>query len=608
LKQEFWSVLYDSTADPGRLRQELQRLNQPYFAEILAQRGLLTQQEIAQVSALLDEVRQQVVAEVAEQYHLEAAQVLQTRVYTFLQRSSRDDLLSGEADDLFWQILDDPYAEAEDLRDRYAVFAEGAFLDALQARGDLSYEDAEQVAQRLERVMAADLADAEGLQTAAQTRISNQWQALQEYLRATNQAELNPDGIKADLQTLLAEPDAGLYRLRQRLAQFDRDTLVQLLSQRHDLSEAQVQQILNQVEATWYQTIHAPAALTAQAKTKLDEATQAIERYLLKTGKPELNPEGIKRDLDLLLHNPKLGVQAVGDRLSQMDRDTLVKLLSQRQDLSEAEVNRIIDDIQTTIRELLRLPKRLARRVQAQVMSFESALEDYLRSTDKAALNPDGIKRDLKLLLEDPRLGADRLQARLARIDRDTVVALLAQRPDMSREEAEATVDRVLEVRRQFLAQLRQVQDQVQSVINGILDRIRQYLDSLNRPELDYYGIKRDLQRLMADPKAGFEALRQRLDQVDRGTLVAILSSHDAISEADAQRILDQVDEVRTTALSKAEQLEQEVEKRLAELRYQVQQQVEDTRKTAATAAWWIFGTATLSAISAAVAGSLATL
>ena len=48
--------------------------------------------------------------------------------------------------------------------------------------------------------------------------------------------------------------------------------------------------------------------------------------------------------------------------------------------------------------------------------------------------------------------GADRLQTRLGKVDRDTVVALLAQRQDMTREEAEATVDRVLEVRNQIVA------------------------------------------------------------------------------------------------------------------------------------------------------------
>jgi nucleoid DNA-binding protein len=239
-------------------------------------------------------------------------------------------------------------------------------------------------------------------------------------------------------------------------------------------------------------------------------------------------------------------------------------------------------------------------------MSFEGALEDYLRNTDKEALNPEGIKRDLQLLLNDPRLGADRLQTRLAKVDRDTVVALLAQRQDMTREEAEATVDRVLEVRNQIVAQIRNVQEQVKTIIRSILARIRTYLNSLGRPELNYYGIKRDLQTLMDDPQAGLEALRMRLNQVDRGTLIAIMSSHDAISEADANRLVSQVEEVRDSALHKAEQLEHAVEQRMAEIKHQAEKQVEDTRKTAEAAAWWIFGTAFVSALCAAAAGSLA--
>ncbi|HZG39055.1 MAG TPA: MFS transporter [Nodosilinea sp.] len=606
MKQDFWAVLYDPTADPGQLREALRPLNRAYFAELLAQRGLLTQQEIAQVSAQLDAVRQQALAEISEQYRLEAAKSLQTRVYTFLQHADRQELLAGD-NNTFEQIIEDPYADPDELRERYTAFSYTAFHDALMARGDFSDPEIDQVAHRLERAMNTVHADAVGLQSAASARIDNQWQKLQDYLRSTGKSELNPEGIKADIQTLLNEPDAGLHLVRQRLAQFDRDTLVQLLSQRNDLDEAQVQKTIDQVESTWYQTVHAPAALTAQAKAKYNEATSAIENYLLQTGKPELNPDGIKRDLELLVNDPKLGFQAVRGRLSEMDRDTLVKLLSQRGDMTEAEVNQTIDNIQGSVTDVLKLPQRMARRAKNQVISFETALEDYLRNTDKDALNPDDIKRDLRLLLQDPRLGADRLQTRLSSIDRDTMVALLAQRPDMTQAEAEAAVDRVLEIRHQIMAQIRQVQDRVQGMIDGIMARIRQYLDSLDRPELDYYGIKRDLQQLMADPKAGFDALRDRLSQVDSDTLVAILSSHDAISQADAQRLINQVEEVRTSALSKAEQLEHEVEKRLAEMRYQVEKQVEDTRKTAATAAWWIFGTATVSAISAAIGGYLAT-
>ncbi len=606
LQQEFWEVIYDPFADPGLMRQELLQINRSHFAETLASRGLLTQTEISRVADLLEDVRRCVLAEVSERYRIESAKDLQVKIYTFLQETPRDELSSDMGDEAFRSLLEDPYANSEDLRERFTPFGYEAFLQSLRTRNDISEEDAQRIASRLEGIMNNVRSDAEGLQSAAKARVDNQWQALQHYLQNTGKSELDPEGIKADVRAMLNEPDAGIHRVRQRLAQFDRDTLVQLLSQRHDLSEAEVQRVIDQVETAWYKSIHAPAALTAQAKARYDEATSAIERYLLETGKPELNPKGIRRDLELLMNHPRMGARAMQHRLSEVDRDTLVQLLSQREDLTEDEVNQIIDDVLATIRDLLRMPQRLARRTQERVMSFEGALEDYLRNTDKEALNPEGIKRDLQLLLNDPRLGADRLQTRLAKVDRDTVVALLAQRQDMTREEAEATVDRVLEVRNQIVAQIRNVQEQVKTIIRSILARIRTYLNSLGRPELNYYGIKRDLQTLMDDPQAGLEALRMRLNQVDRGTLIAIMSSHDAISEADANRLVSQVEEVRDSALHKAEQLEHAVEQRMAEIKHQAEKQVEDTRKTAEAAAWWIFGTAFVSALCAAAAGSLA--
>lgn len=608
LQKEFWDVIYDPFADPGFMRQELMNLDRAYFADLLASRGLLTQGEISRTASLLEAVRCRALGEVSERYRIEAAKNLQVKVYTFLNQTPRDELLSDMGNDAFRSLLEDPYADAEDLRDRFSPFGYEAFAQALNSRNDLSTEEVQQLASRFEGIMNNVRADAEGAQSAAKARVDNQWQSLQHYLQNTNRAELNPEGIKADVKAMLNEPDVGMHRVRQRLAQFDRDTLVQLLSQRQDLSETEVNRTIDQVESAWYKSINAPAALTGRAKAKYDEATSAIEQYLLETGKPELNPEGIRRDLELLVNQPQAGLQAMRQRLAEVDRDTLVQLLSQREDLTEEEVNRIIDDILASIRDILRMPQRLARRAQAQVISFEEALEDYLRNTNKEALNPTGIKRDLKLLLDDPRLGADRLQTRLSMIDRDTVVALLAQRPDMSREEAEAAVDRVLEVRNQIVAQIRNVQERIKSVVRSILARVRTYLNSLGRPELNYYGIRNDLQQLMDDPQAGLEALRVRLNQVDRGTLVALMSSHDAVSEADANRVIDQVEDVRDTALRKAEQLESAVENRLVELKHQAQQQVEDTRKTAAAAAWWLFGTATISGICAAVAGGLAVL
>lgn len=608
LEAEFAQVLYDREADGRLLAKAIQRLNLSYFTQVLKSSGLLTQTEIKDTALRLETIRQQVLTEVTEQHRVEAMKGLVSKVDTFLRYTPRNELLSetGMGADAFRALLEDDSVDASVLEERFTQFGYEYFFSHLRHRSDLNDTDAGEIAGRLEQVMNKVLADSKGLQTSIEVRVNQQWEELQNYLRDTGKPELNPEGIKADIRKLFDSPEIGSQRLQQRLANFDRDTLIQLLGQRQDFSETEVQQVVQDVESAWYEALQTPSSLTAQAKANYDQANRAIANYLHNTGKPELNPDGIKRDLELLVNDPKAGVDAVRSRLASMDRDTLVQLLNQRDDLSEAEINQVIDDLQENIQSVLRLPRRLARRSQQQALSFKAALEDYLRSTDKAALNPDGIKRDLQLLLNDPRLGSERLQERLAQVDRDTLVTLISQRDDISREDVETTVDQVLSVRNQLMAQIQQIQTRLQSALDHILDQVRQYLDSLDRPELNYYGIKRDLSKLFDDPQAGFDALQERLAQVDRNTLVALMSSHESVSKADANRVVAQVEEARDSALRKAERLEHQVQGRISELKQQAQQQVDDTRKTAEAASWWLFGTATISAITAAIAGTIA--
>ena len=195
---------------------------------------------------------------------------------------------------------------------------------------------------------------------------------------------------------------------------------------------------------------------------------------------------------------------------------------------------------------------------------------------------------------------------RLSHFDRDTLVALLSQREDISEEEANRIADNIDSVRKQLVEQAQAIQHQMQSAMESVFGRIRKYLNSLDRPELNYEGIKRDFRKLFDDPEAGFEALRDRLSQFDRDTLVAVISSREDISEADANRIIDQIEGVRDSVLHRAERLQEEAEKRVKQLKHTAKEQMKETRKVAATAAWWLFGTALTSVGVAAFAGVIA--
>lgn len=602
IEQDFRQTLYDPKADARAIRQAIEDLDPAEFTAILKSRGVFTQQKISELTATLSRVRQQVLDEVRAAESAEMLQVMQNNVSAYLRSTPKSHLFSpGAAQDLS-ALLTDNQADPHELHTRLTQLKQYRFASIIEQRADLSEDEKIQLSQGIEMLLQTAIADTEGLQKGIQSRVETQWQKVQDYLRNTGKDELNPDGIKRDLQTLLSDPQAGVHDLKMRAGSFDRDTLVQLLSQRQNLSEDQVNGILNQVESSWKQATHAPAELAHKAKEQYDDTTHAIADYLWRTGKEELNPDGIKRDLTTLLQDPKMGAQSIRDRLSHVDRDTLVALLSQRNDLSEAEVNRVQD----TLRQALRTPQRLAVRAQTKAHDFQTALEDYLRNTDKNELNPDGIKRDLGLLFQDPRLGLEHLGDRLSHVDRNTIVALLSGRDDISQAEAEQIVDRVLAVRDRVANQLEMVKAKVQSAIDSVLAKIRNYLNSLERPELNYEGIQQDVRTLFDDPNAGFEALRDRLSHFDRDTLVAVLSSRDDISPADANRIIDRVESVRTNVLHRAERIQAQIQSRLADLKYQAQAQAEATRKAAATAAWWLFATAFTSGIAAAIAGAIA--
>ncbi|MEH2196265.1 MAG: MFS transporter [Nostoc sp.] len=606
IAQEFSDVIYDPAADPGIVRRELERLSRNDFVNILQKRGLLTQTQIQRIANQLEVVRKDVLVTVTGVEEREIVQDLQRAVESYLLVAPKTDLTHEGIEQNFKPLLQDPDADYETLTLRLAHLERQEIREILLQRNDVQLYEVDSILDELEKQRDRVLVESKGLAEQAQYQAETLWLNVESYLRNTGKSELNPDAIRADFKKLLEDPQAGISSIRARLSRFDRDTLVQLLSQRQDLSEDQVNQVINAAEESWHNIRHTPQAVVDKAKEQYDSVTTTIADYLRNTGKQELNPEGIGRDLTKLFENPKEGAVALRRRLSQVDRDTLVKLLSQRQDLSEQQVNEIIDSTQTSIRNFVRAPRRLATRTQQRAETFKAYVEEYLRQTGKEELNPEGIKRDLQLLLHDPRVGVESFSDRLSHFDRSTIIALLKIREDMSDEEAARIADSIVSVRDQFVEQVRNIQRGIQDAIDGVFARIRNYLNSLDRPELNYDSIKRDVRTFFEDPQAGFDALRDRLSSFDRDTLVAIMSSREDISEEDANRIVDQIERARNTVLQRAERIQHEAQRRLEQVKLQAQRQAEETRKAAATAAWWLFATASVSAVFSALGGAIA--
>jgi hypothetical protein len=549
-----------------------------------------------------------------------AAGAEETKPFSVIQADLQGYLLSSPAWKLsqanikqeFKDVVFDPQADPAAIRQQLEPLDRNYFVKTLSMRDDLQPDSIQNLANYFDQARSEVLDSTRVPDSASIPALDIQGQAqelrgkVEAYLRDTNKEELNPEGIERDLKVLFDDPKAGIDALKDRLSQFDRDTLVQLLNQRQDLDEAQINNIIDRIESVRTSVLDAPRQATEQAKAQYEKTTAAISEYLRKTNLEELDPDGIKHDLQTLLDDPKAGAGALRERLSQVDRDTLVKLLTQQGDLTEAQVNQAVDRLQSAIDSIVKAPRRLASRAQKQVVDFETNLENYLRNTNKEELNPDSIKRDLQMLLKDPSAGFNSLGDRVSKFDRSTFVALLSQREDISEEEANRIAEQVESTYRSTIEQFQKIQQTVQSSIDRLFGKVRDYLDSLDRPELNYEGIQADFSKLFDDPQAGFEALGDRLGQFDRDTLVAVLSSREDISAADANRIIDKIEETRDLVVLRAQRVQAEVKKRYQAVKHQAKQQALETQKVAAGAAWWLFSTGLTSLAASAIAGMIA--
>jgi len=177
-----------------------------------------------------------------------------------------------------------------------------------------------------------------------------------------------------------------------------------------------------------------------------------IEDYLISTGKDELHPDAIKRDLERLISDPKDAVNSLKNRLSHIDRDTITTIIAKRQDISKEEANGIVDKVFSVVSSFT---SSASDAKEGIMQKFQNYLSSMKTSDD------DSITSDIQKLFSDPKAGADSLMTRIKSIDRDTLKSMIARRKDISEEDAERIIMRIEGVRDNMLHKVDQMKYEI---------------------------------------------------------------------------------------------------------------------------------------------------
>ncbi|MDQ2999990.1 MAG: hypothetical protein M3Y08_01825 [Fibrobacterota bacterium] len=231
--------------------------------------------------------------------------------------------------------------------------------------------------------------------------------------------------------------------------------------------------------------------------------------------------------------------------------------------------------------------------------------KDFLRTSDRRELNPVRLEQEVEMLVVHPEEGYEKIEKSVQSMKREEVVKVLRLRMDISSQEAESIADLVDSARTRMLSRSEIREHRMQESTDKALERLRDRVYSLKRPERDYGDFRRDVSAMLEDPRTGLDIHQDVLKGTDRESLFKLFYAKEGISKQDAERMADLAHETLVKAGDRAQMMEAETRKRVEEARIAAQADAEGARTLSASAAWWLFGISVVTGVASVLGGYL---
>ena len=241
-----------------------------------------------------------------------------------------------------------------------------------------------------------------------------------------------------------------------------------------------------------------------------------------------------------------------------------------------------------------------------QIDQYQQKIKKALQNTNKKELQPEKLEEDIKRIMNEPGQASNIAKAKASALDRQTLMKI-ASSQGMSEDEASKYADKVEGVLKKVSSFLGSSGSQASSQKDSIQAKVKEMFSggggggSSFSPEKIYS----DFTSIFQSSGEGSD-LQYKLQHYDKAQMTALVSRRTGMSRSESESIAENIVSARDGVLEKANQVQTKVNEKMREAREKSLAAAEESRKTAATAAWWLVGTAILSAVASAVGGMVA--
>ncbi|MFP4312988.1 MAG: hypothetical protein ACLFR0_01565, partial [Alphaproteobacteria bacterium] len=268
------------------------------------------------------------------------------------------------------------------------------------------------------------------------------------------------------------------------------------------------------------------------------------------------------------------------------------------------------DQESTKSRKLAAIIDSIAPMSDKDAKNYRKRLSEILDNTSKDELNSENFERDIEKLFDDPKAGTDQILARLKYFDKEILKEILSEMPHISEERADKLVEMAYGQIRSMKNKTAEKQQgsykKAKTIPKKIEARIAAFFDNADDPALNYRALKSDVQRIFEDPAHAPQIIGDRMDEMDRDSVISLIVNNSSLSRNRAEEAADRIMDARQRASETLRKVQTEARRRYQYTRRKSIIAAEHARENTVLASWWLFGSAAVSALASVLGAFMA--
>ncbi|WP_028980879.1 hypothetical protein [Sporocytophaga myxococcoides] len=251
---------------------------------------------------------------------------------------------------------------------------------------------------------------------------------------------------------------------------------------------------------------------------------------------------------------------------------------------------------------------------------IKDEMEHYVMDRNPIDTDPEIVRAEIdEIFSHDVDVAKIKSQGKL--FDKNDIATAVAEQKGVSRSEALNVADKLEDALNSILRsskikeivkpKLEETKEQVKETLASKKDEYMNKLEGkfqnlfrrIDRPELDYNLLKKELIFMIQNPRLAPKVLKMKLNQMDTNTLVGLLTASGALNKSEINNVVRKFEDVKSDTVQRVDQAEDLIRRKTREASEFALEQAENTRKLAAEAGWWLFAMLVVSGIAAGLGG-----